>query len=373
MSTSPRLEIRGFWSDFDWAMFGAALALSLIGLTEIYSATMNIEGDVSFIKQAIFICAGIALMVVVASVDYHTLSEHIPWIYVGSLAVLVYTPLAARKISGARSWIDLGPISIQPSELIKIVVVVALARYFADLHVKGYLNLNQIIKAAVICALPMGLILLQPDTGTALTYTPVLLVGLFLRGIKPAVIVSLILVVLLIIPISWFVFSELLLPHQKDRILTFFDPSREPLGKGYQIRQSKIAIGSGGLLGKGIFKGSQSQLGFLPARHTDFIFSVVGEEMGFVGVLVTLGLLGFILFRSLYNAQTARDSLGMFIVLGVVGLYFFHMVVNIAMVIGWFPVVGIPLPFLSYGGSAILTAFIGLGLVISVRRRRYVN
>ena len=370
--SSPRLEIRGFWKDFDWAMFGAALALALIGLTEIYSATMNIEGDISFLKQAIFVCVGIALMFVVASVDYHTLSEHIPWIYVGSLAVLVYTPLAARRISGAKSWIDLGPISIQPSEMIKMVVVVALARYFAELHVKGYLNLNQIVKAAVICGIPMGLILLQPDTGTAMTYTPILVVGLFLRGIKPAVIVSLILGVLLIIPTSWF-FRDFLKEHQKERILTFFDPSRDPQGKGYQVQQSTIAIGSGGLLGKGVFKGSQSQLGFLPARHTDFIFSVIGEEMGFVGVLTTLGLLGFILLRSLHNAQTARDSLGMFIILGVVGLYFFHIVVNVAMVIGFFPVVGIPLPFLSYGGSAILTAFIGLGLVISVRRRRYVN
>ena len=370
---STRLEIRGFWKDFDWILFGAALVLSLIGLTEIYSATMNIEGNLSFVKQAIFIAAGIALMFVVASVDYHTLSEHIPWIYLGSLAVLVYTPLAARRISGARSWIDLGPVSIQPSELIKMVVVVALARFFSELHVRGYLNLNQIIKAAVVCGIPMGLILLQPDMGTALTYTPILLVGLFLRGIKPAVIVALILLVVLIIPASWFVFQDLLKEHQKDRILTFFDPSRDPQGKGYQVRQSKIAIGSGSLLGKGIFKGSQSQLGFLPARHTDFIFSVVGEEMGFVGILTSLGLLAFVLLRSLHNAQTARDSLGMFIILGVVGLYFFHMVVNIAMVIGFFPVVGIPLPFMSYGGSGILTAFIGLGLVISVHRRRYVN
>jgi rod shape determining protein RodA len=167
--------------------------------------------------------------------------------------------------------------------------------------------------------------------------------------------------------------SDYLKPHQKDRIMTFIDPSRDPQGKGFQVQQSKIAIGSGGLLGKGIFQGSQNQLGFLPARHTDFIFSVVGEELGFLGVLGTLGLLGFVLFRSLHNAQTARDSLGLFIIMGVVGVFFFHLVVNVAMVIGLFPVVGIPLPFLSYGGSSILTAFIGLGLVINVRRRRYVN
>jgi rod shape determining protein RodA len=366
-------EDRRIGKDFDWTLFAAALTLALVGLTEIYSATMNIPGDVSFMKQAIFVGAGIALMFVVASVDYHSISEHIPWLYLGSLAVLIYTPLAARRIAGAKSWIDLGPVSVQPSEIIKMVVVVAMARYLSDLHMKGYLSLNQILKAAVICAIPMGLILLQPDMGTALSYLPILGVGLLVRGLRPAVIVSVVLIVVLIVPVSTFFLSDYLKAHQKERLLTFIDPSRDPQGKGFQVQQSKIAIGSGGLAGKGIFKGSQNQLGFLPARHTDFIFSVVGEEMGFIGVVGTLGLLGFILFRSLHNAQTARDSLGLFIIMGVVGVYFFHLVVNVAMVIGFFPVVGIPLPFLSYGGSSILTAFIGLGLIINVRRRRYVN
>ena len=370
---TARLEARGLWKDFDWALFGAAVLLSLIGLTGIYSATMNIAGDVSFMKQAIFVCAGIVLAFVIASVDYHTIAEHIPWVYLSSLGVLIYTPLAARRIAGAKSWIDLGPISIQPSEIVKMVVIVAMARYLAELHVKGYMSLKQIAKAFVIYGIPVGLILLQPDMGTALSYTPILAVGVFIRGLKPTVIIAMLLAVLLVIPASVFVLRDLLKEHQKDRILTFIDPARDPQGKGFQVQQSKIAIGSGGFLGKGIFNGSQNQLGFLPARHTDFIFSVVAEEMGFVGVIGTLGLLGFILFRSLYNAQTARDKLGLFIILGVVGVFFFHMVVNVAMVIGFFPVVGIPLPFMSYGGSAVLTAFIGLGLVINVRRRRYVN
>jgi rod shape determining protein RodA len=150
-------------------------------------------------------------------------------------------------------------------------------------------------------------------------------------------------------------------------------PERDPLGKGYQVTQSRIAIGSGGLLGKGVFNGSQNQLGFLPTRHTDFIFSVVGEELGFAGVVATLGLLAFIVFRSIYHAQTARDNLGVFIVMGVVGTFLFHIIVNVGMVIGFMPTTGIPLPFLSYGGSSVLTAFIALGLVMSVRRRRYVN
>jgi len=366
-------RIKGFWKDFDWALFAAAVLLCTIGLTEIYSATKNINGDIAFYKQLAFVCAGVIAMFVISSVDYHTISEHIPWLYLGSVAVLIYTPLAARRIAGAKSWIDLGPVSFQPSELVKMVAVVALARYLADLHIDRYMSMRQIAKACVICGIPVGLILLQPDMGTALTYLPILAIGVFLRGVRPASLVAVALIVVLALPMSWYFLQGFLKEHQKDRILTFVDPGRDPKGKGFQVFQSKIAIGSGGFFGKGVFKGSQNQLGFLPARHTDFIFSVVGEEMGFLGVLTTLGLLGFVLFRSLYNAQTARDNLGLFIILGVVGIYFFHIVVNIAMVIGFFPVVGIPLPFLSYGGSSILTAFVGLGLVISVRRRRYVN
>jgi rod shape determining protein RodA len=215
----------------------------------------------------------------------------------------------------------------------------------------------------------MGLILLQPDLGTALTYLPVIAVGLFVRGIRPVALVSLVLCFVLVLPVAWLVLK----PYQKERILTFMDPERDPLGKGYQVTQSKIAIGSGGLLGKGVFHGSQNTLGFLPTRHTDFIFSVVGEELGFVGVIATLALLSFVIFRSIHNAQTARDTLGLFIVMGVVGIFFFHLIVNVGMVIGFMPTTGIPLPFLSYGGSSVLTAYVALGLVMSVRRCRYVN
>ena len=251
-----------------------------------------------------------------------------------------------------------------------MVVVVAMARYLSELRVERYLNLGQLIRAGVICGLPVGLIVLQPDLGTALTYLPILVVGIFLRGVKPKAIVALVLIFILVLPISWL----FLKPYQKNRILNFVDPERDPQGSGWQVIQSRIAIGSGGFWGKGLLKGTQNQLGFLPTTHTDFIFSVVGEELGFLrGVIVTLGLLGFVLFRSLYNAQTARDNLGLFIIMGVVGIYFFHVFVNVAMVIGFLPTTGIPLPFMSYGGSSVLTAFIGLGLVVSVRRRRYVN
>jgi rod shape determining protein RodA len=250
-----------------------------------------------------------------------------------------------------------------------MVVVVVLARYLSELRSSKYMTFMQIAKGCVLALVPVGLVALQPDLGTALTYMPAIAVGLFVRGIRPAVLFSLVLGFLLVLPVSWLVLK----PYQKERILTFLDPERDPLGKGYQVTQSKIAIGSGGLLGKGVFNGSQNRLGFLPTRHTDFIFSVVGEELGFAGVIATLGLLAFIIFRSIYNALTARDNLGLFIVMGVVGIYFFHIIVNVGMVIGFMPTTGIPLPFMSYGGSSVLTAFIALGLVQSVRRARYVN
>jgi rod shape determining protein RodA len=347
----------------------AAVLLSLISITEIYSATMAQGNEHYFLRQAAWVGVGIVFLFVIAAIDYHIISEHIPLLYVLSLGALLYTLLLGHRVSGSKSWVGFGSITIQPSEFIKMVAVVALARYLSELRASKYMSVAQIAKACVIVFVPMGLILLQPDLGTSLTYLPAIAVGLFIRGIRPAALISLILAFVLVLPAAWF----FLRPYQQERIKTFLDPERDPLGKGYQVTQSKIAIGSGGLLGKGIFHGSQNTLGFLPTRHTDFIFSVIGEELGFVGVIGTLGLLSFIIFRSIYNAQTARDNLGMFIVMGVTGIYFFHLIVNVGMVIGFMPTTGIPLPFLSYGGSSVLTAFIALGLIMSVRRCRYVN
>ena len=363
------LRSKRYWQDFDWFLLGAALLLSVISLIEIYSSTMNEPSENYFLRQGAWVLVGIMAAFIVATIDYHALSEHIPWVYVLSVGVLVYTLVLGRAVAGSKSWIAIGPISVQPSEPIKMVVVIALARYLAELRSSKYMTLGQIVKAAFICLLPMSLVALQGDLGTSLTYLPIIAIGLFIRGIRPAALVALVLAFVLVLPVSWFFLKD----YQKERILTFAQPDRDPLGKGYQVNQSKIAIGSGGLAGKGLFNGTQNQLGFLPTRHTDFIFSVVGEELGFVGVIVTLGLLASIIFRSIYNAQTARDNLGMFIVMGVVGTFFFHLVVNVGMVIGFMPTTGIPLPFLSYGGSSVLTAFMALGLVICVRRCRYVN
>ncbi len=359
-----------FWQDFDWLLLAAAIFLSIISLVEIYSSTMNQPGENFVIRQLIWVAVGIVFLFIVAAIDYHILAEHIPWLYVLALGTLLYTLALGRTVAGAKSWVSIGPAQFQPSEFVKMVVVVAVARYLSELRTNSrYMTLTQIVKASLIVLVPMGLVALQPDLGTTLTYLPVIAAGLFVRGVRPAALVSLVLAFLLVLPVSWLFLKD----YQKERILTFAQPERDPLGHGYQVTQSKIAIGSGGLLGKGLFNGTQNQLGYLPTRHTDFIFAVVGEELGFVGVTFTLGLLAFIIFRSIYNAATSRDTLGLFIVMGVVGIYFFHVVVNVGMVIGFMPTTGIPLPFLSYGGSSVLTAFIALGLVMSVRRCRYVN
>ncbi len=362
------LRRRRFWEDFDWFLLSVAVALGTIGLIEIYSSTLNMDSPSYALRQLVWLLAGVGLSFVVASVDYHVLAEHIAWIYVVTVGLLVGVLLFGSTVAGARSWFGIGSFGLQPSELTKLVVVVALARFLSEIH-KRYLTLPQILVACAICGVPPLLVAAQPDLGTALTFVPILAIGLFVRGVRPAALVSGVLIVIFLLPVTWAVLED----YQKDRILTFLQPESDPLGSGYQVIQSKIAIGSGGLWGTGLFQGSQNQLGFLPTRHTDFIFSVVAEELGFVGVCVTLLLLLVFVFRTLSLTLMPGDTLGLFIVLGIGGVFVFHILVNVGMVIGYMPITGIPLPFLSYGGSSVLTAFIGLGLIVSVRRYRYVN
>lgn len=361
------LKSRRFLHDFDWLLLAAALLLSAVSVLEIYSATQS-QGDNYHLRQAAWVAIGMLLLFISASLDYRTVSEHIPLLYIATVLVLAYTLIFGNTVSGAKSWVSIGPVGFQPSEFAKLVVIVALARYLSELHGR-YVTVGQMLKATLIVGIPMSLVVAQPDLGTALTYVPVLGLGLFIRGIRPAVLIAGALIVVLLLPASWLLLRD----YQKDRILTFVNPDRDPLGRGYQVRQSRIAVGSGGVMGKGLFNGTQSQLGFLPTRHTDFILSVVGEELGFAGIVVTIGLLMVIIVRSIYHAQTARDALGLFIVMGVVSVFVFHSLVNVGMVIGFVPTTGIPLPFLSYGGSSMLTAFAGIGLIIGVRRRRNVN
>lgn len=357
-----------FWRDFDWFLLGVVLLLSVIGLVEIYSSTLNLDGSTYFERQMAWVGIGVALLLIVASLDYHALADQIVWVYGAACLLLGVVLLIGHTVSGSQSWLRFGVVQLQPSEITKLVVVIALARFFASIH-ERYLSLSQALVATAICAGPVALVALQGDLGTALTFVPILAAGLFVRGLSARVWIAGLLIAAVLLTLGWFGLKD----YQRDRIMTFVHPETDPTGAGYQVIQSKIAIGAGGIWGTGLFQGSQNRLGFLPTRHTDFIFSVLAEETGFAGVSFALALFFALLFRSLSIADSTRDALGLFIVVGVVGMFAFHIIVNVGMVIGFMPITGIPLPFLSYGGSSILTAFIGLGFIVSVKRCRYVN
>jgi len=344
------------------------LLVAFVGIVEIRSATHHSYADVFFLKQLYWVLFGILSLIVVVSVDYHAIAENIPYIYLASILLLLTVLVLGHTVSGTRGWFSVAGHNLgQPSEFVKIAVILALSRFLAEIRTE-YLPIRDIFKAGAIAGAPFLLILLQPDLGSALTILPILAAGLYLGGLKRRWILIGLLVGTTVIGMSWF----LLKPYQKERIYTFLDPQRDPLGRGYHAIQSKIAVGSGGIWGKGLGKGSQTELGFLPERHTDFIFSVIGEEMGFLGTTLLLIVYFLILIRFIHVAQTARDKLGMHIALGASSLILFHVMVNVGMVVGFMPITGIPLPLLSYGGSSILATFILLGLVINVRMRRFI-
>jgi rod shape determining protein RodA len=275
-----------------------------------------------------------------------------------------------QKYLGARRWIKIaGSTHFQPSEWVKLILILAVARYFAD-NRQQEASAGDMVKAGALVGVPMLLVLVQPDMGTALTYLPIALMGLFLGGMRWKHAVVIILAGALMAPLAWhFGLKE----YQKARLTSFLEPEADPQKKGYQVIQSLIAVGSGGLTGKGATKGTQTQGAFLPVPQTDFIFAAFAEEHGFVGALALLLLYFIVLMRLIHNAQTAPDRAGTFVVMGVVAVLIFHILVNVGMVVGFMPVTGIPLPLMSYGGSSVLFTFLALGIVMNVRMRRFVN
>jgi rod shape determining protein RodA len=279
--------------------------------------------------------------------------------------------LFGQRYLGARRWIKMpGGNHFQPSEWVKLILILAVAKYFAELHQRE-LAWSDFIKAGAIVGFPMLLVLAQPDLGTALTYMPIAVMGVFLGGlqIRQTLVVAL-LAALAIGAVFFTPRVHILKPYQKQRLTNFLEPDADPQGAGYQVEQSKIAVGSGGLWGG---KGSQTHGAFLPVPQTDFIFAAFAEEHGFVGALGVLLLYFIVLMRLTQNAQTAPDRAGTFVVMGVVAVLSFHIMVNIGMVVGFMPVTGIPLPLMSYGGSSVLFMFLALGMVMNVRMRRFVN
>ncbi len=367
------MALRRFLSfrDFDWWLLCLVLVLGVVSVLEIYSTTVHTRFASFESKQILFIAVGIVCMFILAKIDYHRLIDLSPWMYGIFLVSLVAVRLVGHKALGARRWIALGPIQFQPSEWVKLVLILAMARYIANIGGRN-LTWKEIFKAFGMVGLPMLLVLIQPDLGTTLTYAPVLLAGLFLGGISLRQ-ASILIVCGSVLAVGVWSSGKILKPYQKARLTSFINPQNDPKGAGYQVLQSEIAVGSGGIWGKGAEKGTQTQGYFLPIPYTDFIFAAFSEEHGFVGAIFVLLLYFLILMRLIQNAQTAADLPGSLIIMGIVAVLTFQIAVNVGMVIGFMPVTGIPLPLMSYGGSSVLFTFLALGVAMNVRMRRFVN
>lgn len=351
-----------------WGPVAAALVLSVLGVLTVRSATSEI-GAGFVARQSAWIVLGLTICAVVMAFDYRKLVDLAPLFYFTGLVVLVLVLFFGREVGGARSWISLGPFGGQPTELVKVTTALFLARLLARVH-RSRLQMREILTASVVVAVPVVLVVLQKDMGSAAMFLPMLAGMLLVAGVSLR---HLLLSALLGVVLAAGLWQFALHDYQKTRVLSYMAPDADPLGAGYQVRQSKIAVGSGMWTGRGYLQGTQSQLRFLPERHTDFIMAVLAEERGFVGVLLVLGLYGFFLSGAATIAARSRDRAGILLITGLVSVIAFHVLYNTAMVVGLLPITGIPLPFLSYGGSFMLVNFLAVGLIVNVDYRRYVN
>jgi len=372
-SQDPALSARGFvfWiTRFDWWLAAGIFLLIVLGSMTILSTV--IAPGVSLFKDTVFAThlfnatIGIILFLVFSVIDYRLL-RHFSWfLYVLMIAILGLVLVIGFTSRGSVRWIDLGFFRFQPSELAKIFFIISMAAYFSSIK-ERIAQFRYVLFSIGLMAVPTALVLLEPDLGTGLVFIAIWAGMLILSGARIRHLVILGILSIATLPIAWFF---ILAPYQKDRIHVFIDPKIDPLGKGYAVIQSIIAVGSGKLLGRGWGRGTQSHLQFLPERHTDFIFATLAEELGYLGVIILLGAFSLVLFRILRIAQHASDSFGGYICIGFFTLIIFHAIVNIGMNIGIMPITGIPLPLVSYGGSALIVNLIGLGIVESVAVRR---
>lgn len=354
--------------NLDYGILICTIILLAIGLIALYSATQN-TGYTEFKKQIIWICVSIPIMIIIIFIDYESIAKISPILY-GIIIIALIAVLFMEPINGATSWFNIGSISIQPSEFAKIIVIIFLAYYISKVQEKGKDQISRftrILIALAIVGVPILLIVLQPDYGTAFAFIIATVLMLFTAGIKKRYIITGLLLVVILVPVMYF----FVLPeHAKTRIDVYLNPNLDPRGAGYNIIQSKLAIGSGEFFGMGLLKGNQTQLGFLYPKTTDFIFAVIGEEMGFVvaaGVIISYVIL---ITRSIYIAKTAKNTLGSCIAIGICGVFVFHMIENIGMTMGLLPITGVPLPFVSYGGSSMLTNLIMIAILLNISGRR---
>ncbi len=351
-----------------WVLLVAALLLAAIGLATVHSASSELTHDY-LPRQLLWVGLGLVLVALTVSLDYHVLMDLSPALYGLGLVALVLVLFFGDVRGGARSWLGWGGLGGQPSEMMKLATTLLLARYFA-LSNQRYLTLRQITVGLVLVAVPMVLIAREPDLGGALLYMPIFAGMTLVAGMRLKTFFGLAAIGLVV---GALVFTLGMKDYQRQRVFTYFTPSADPQGAGYQVRQSKIAVGSGQLTGRGYMQGTQSQLRFLPERHTDFVFAVVAEEWGFLGVITVLGLYSLFFVNATVVAMRARDRAGILMVAGLLSMLAFHVLYNTAMVVGLVPITGIPLPFISYGGSFTLLNFLATGLILGVDLRRHVN
>jgi rod shape determining protein RodA len=358
---------RRLYHHVDWLLIGAVATICAIGLAMIYSTTGG-AGRVYW-TQVYAMGLGVVALAACLMVDYRSLADKSHWIYLGVLALLVGVLLFGSVRGGSRRWIELGAFNLQPSEFAKATLALMLAKMLGESRRPALTN-GDLVIALALAAVPLLLIARQPDLGTAVTLLPILLVVAYVAGLPMRYLGILALVALVAAPVAY---RWGLQDYQRERISTFLDPAQDPKGAGYQQIQARITVGSGGVWGKGFMGGTQGQLRFLPVAHNDFIFSVLAEEQGLVGVLVVLGLYLFVIGRALDAARLAKDRLGAYLVLGVLSSFTFQVIYNITMSAGLAPVKGLTLPLMSYGGSSMIATLAGFGLILNVRMRRFTN
>jgi len=364
---------RRLLKNFDWGTFSIAILLSIIGIMTIYSATRPLlpaDQPNYHIKQIYWLLLGITALFLIVSFDYIWLSRFSYPLYAGGLVLLLAVLFAGKTGLGAQRWLTIGPLSFQPSEIFRLLFIVVLARHF--LEISGAMGLASVVKVflAFTC-IPLLIILKQPDLGTALIILVMFVSLSVIKGLQKKVIVLLIVIGVLSIPFIGSIMWEGLKDYQKNRLVAFMEPEADPAGIGYHINQSKVAIGSGGLLGKGYMQGTQGPFRFLPEKQTDFIFAVFAEEWGHVGSILLLLIYLALILRGLDTALKAKDEFGRLLAAGITTMFSTYFFINVGMTLGIMPVVGIPLPFMSYGGTALLSNFIAAGVLINIRTRRF--
>lgn len=354
--------------NMEWGILVVAIILSIIGIVALFSATQETEYD-EFSKQIIWLVVSLIAMVIIMFIDYNLLLKASPVLY-GLAIILLIAVLFTKPVNGATSWFNIGAFSLQPGEFSKVAVILFLTFVITKIQRKGQEEINRPTRLLIILsvlAVPVLLIIKQPDYGTALAFIVAMALMLFASGLDKKYIIGTILLVVVAVPLLYnFVLPE----HAKTRIDVFLNPESDPRGSGYNIIQSKLAIGAGGLTGMGLLKGNQTQLGFLYPKTTDFIYSVIGEEMGFIVAGAIILLFVYLINKSIYVAKTAKDKAGSMIAIGITGIFLFHVLENIGMVMGLLPITGVPLPFVSYGGSSLITNFICIGLLLNISGKR---